>query len=147
MIDTTPIAVPPDLREGLDQLHVLYGRDQPLIQIVQGLNTRLANARQIYGPKRSLSEVVDGLLLNQLRQLYGLDQVEELLDGIIERKEQLNRLIELQSKTIRTIHEQEEIQALVQQFKPYVKHMTIDEHEEVQRLMRQFRRYVHDREA
>jgi hypothetical protein len=44
-----------------------------------------------------------------------IDKVEEILDGIVERTEQLNHLVEL----LRTIHEQEEIQALVRQFKSH----------------------------
>jgi hypothetical protein len=41
--------------------------------------------------------------LDRLRQLYGSNDIEGILDGIIERKERLNRLVEVQSKTIATI--------------------------------------------
>jgi hypothetical protein len=75
--------------------------------------------RILYGHGRSLPAVVSGLYvkLDRLRQLYGADQVEEILDGIIERKKRLNRLVELQSKTRVTINEHEEIHMILRQFR------------------------------
>lgn len=39
----------PDLKGRLDQLHGLYGRDQSLPDILDGLNNRLGYARELYG--------------------------------------------------------------------------------------------------
>jgi hypothetical protein len=117
----------------LIQLHGLYGTDQSLPEILDGLNTRLGLARQLYGPTRSIPEVVGGLFakLDRLRQLYGPNQIiEQILDAIIDRKVRLNRLIELQCKTATTIHEHEEIQTLLRQFGPHVRHLTAGEHED-----------------
>jgi hypothetical protein len=52
MSERTPILVGPDVLEQLDEL---YGRDQSLPDILDGLSSRLARARQLYGPGRSLS--------------------------------------------------------------------------------------------
>jgi hypothetical protein len=52
--------------------------------------------------------VANGLYdeLDALRLLYGSEFVEEVLDGIIDRKRRLNRLVELKSKVIVTVDEQ-----------------------------------------
>jgi hypothetical protein len=39
---------------------------------------------------------------SRLHQLYGSESIEEILAGIIDRKRRLNRLVELQSKTMVT---------------------------------------------
>jgi hypothetical protein len=61
----------------LDQLHNLYGRDQSLPDILDGLNKRLSQARTLYGPEQSLPAVVSGLYekLDELRNLYGSDRI------------------------------------------------------------------------
>jgi hypothetical protein len=122
MSERTPILVGPDVSARLEQLHGLYGRDQSLADILDGLSSRLARARQLYGPGRSLPEVVNGLYekLDELRQLYGSESIEEILDGIIDRKRRVNRLVELQSKMVLSAHELREFQVLKQQFKQYV---------------------------
>jgi hypothetical protein len=58
----------------LDTLHGLYGHDQSLKTILDGLNTRLARARELYGPGLPLPMVVSGLCdqLDELRRLYGI---------------------------------------------------------------------------
>jgi hypothetical protein len=96
---TTPIIVPPDLTASLDQLHNLYGRNQPLLPIIQGLST-LARPRQLYGPGRSLPFVVSGLYdkLDELCRLYGSELAEDVLDDVIAWRKRFNRLVELQSK-------------------------------------------------
>jgi hypothetical protein len=123
MTKRAPIIVEPDISARLDQLHGLYGRDQTIPDILDGLNTRLVRARQLYGGDRSIPAIVNGLYekLEQLRLLYGLDQtIEEILDGIISRKTRLNRLVELQSEVMVTIDEHEEIQLIQRQFARYV---------------------------
>jgi hypothetical protein len=59
--------------------------DQTFPDILDGLNTRLAHARQLYGPELSLPLVVNGLRekLDELRRLYGFEFVEGIRDGII----------------------------------------------------------------
>jgi hypothetical protein len=66
--------------------------------------------------------VANGLYdkLDALRLLYGSEFVEEVLDGIIDRKRRLNRLVELKSKVIVTVDEQDEIRFLERLFKRYV---------------------------
>jgi hypothetical protein len=122
MSERTSILVEPDVSARLEQLHGLYGRDHSLLDILDGLSSRLARARQLYGPGRSLPQVVNGLYekLDELRQLYGSESIEEILDGIIDRKRRLNRLVELQSKMVLNAHELREFQVLKQQFKQYV---------------------------
>ena len=41
MVQNTPTIVGPEVCARLDQLHALYGRDQPLAPILDGLNMRL----------------------------------------------------------------------------------------------------------
>jgi hypothetical protein len=53
--------------------------------------------------------------LEELRQLYGSASIEEILAGIIDRKRRLNRLVELQRKTMVTAQEHEEIEYLKRQ--------------------------------
>jgi hypothetical protein len=50
-----------DISDSLIRLHGLYGHDQELPDILDGLNTRLAAARQLYGPGRSIPMVVNGI--------------------------------------------------------------------------------------
>jgi hypothetical protein len=78
-------------------LHRIYGREQSLSDILDGLIMKLGEARILYGPGRSLPEAVSGLyyLLDEMRKLYGSDSAEEILSGIIERKRRSNRLVEL----------------------------------------------------
>jgi hypothetical protein len=120
MADETQIIAPPDVSATLDQLHGLYGRDQSLPAILEGLNKRLGHARILYGPGRS--EVVNGLYrkLDRIRQLYGSEHIEDVLDDIIERKEHLNRVVELQSKVMLSADELAEFHSIRQQFKLYV---------------------------
>jgi hypothetical protein len=82
MLQRTPITVGRHVRSRLDQLHGLYGRDQSLPDILDGLNKRLDQAQLLYGPKRSLA-IVSGLYdkLDELRRLYGSVRIEEILDG------------------------------------------------------------------
>ena len=47
-----------------------------------------------------LTRTEDSVRWSTLRQLYGSDQVEEILDDIIERKERLNRLIDPQRRNL-----------------------------------------------
>jgi hypothetical protein len=119
---------------------------KPIPDILDGLNARLVRARQLYGPNRPMAAIVGAIYakLDRLRQLYGSNDIEGILDGIIERKERLNRLVEVQSKTIATIAEQEEIQMILRQFRRHIHNLTIDEHEEIQMLMRQFKPCVYD---
>src|SRR5262249_50184467 len=74
-----PIIVGQQVRDMLGRLHDLYGRDQPLLSILDRLNARLSQARPLYGPKRSIPAVVSGLYekLDELRKLYGYDSIEE----------------------------------------------------------------------
>jgi hypothetical protein len=58
--------------------------------------------------------------LDELHQLYGSEPLEEILDGIIERKKRLNRLVELQSKVIMASDEELELQFLRRLFHLYV---------------------------
>jgi hypothetical protein len=67
--------------------------------------------------------VMSGLYdkLEELRQLYGPDlTIEEILDGIISRKQQLNRLVKLQSKVMVSAGEQTEIRLLQRNLRRYV---------------------------
>jgi hypothetical protein len=93
------ITVGRDLRATLSQLHRIYGHDQSLPQILDGLNARLGQARLLYGTERSPPAVVSGLYekLDELRQLYGSESIEEILDGIIGRRRRINRMVKLQS--------------------------------------------------
>jgi hypothetical protein len=97
----------------LDQLHGLYGRDQPLPDILDGLNKRLGEARQLYGPGRSLPQVVSGLYakLDKLRQLYGSDSIEEIVDDVIAWRLRFNRLVELQNKVMLSESDYDEMRA------------------------------------
>jgi hypothetical protein len=54
--------------------------------ILDGLNKRLDQARLRYGPGRSLPQVVSRLYekLDELRNLYGSDSIEEILDPTID---------------------------------------------------------------
>jgi hypothetical protein len=122
MSEGTHIIVGPEVSAGLDQLHALYGRDQSLPHILDGLNTRLARARELYGPGRSLPLVVNGLYekLDELRQLYGSESIEEILDGINRRRTRTNRMVELQSKVVLSVHELRELQVLKEHWKQYL---------------------------
>lgn len=93
MSQKTPIIVGPEIIARLEQLHGLYGSDQPMPEILDGLNTRLAYARQLYGPGRSLPQVVNGLYakLDKLRQLYGSESIEEVVDDVISGRIRFNR--------------------------------------------------------
>jgi hypothetical protein len=109
---------PADLRATLDKLHGLHGRDQPLNGIPDGLNARLVRAREI-GPERSLPAVVSGIYdkLDNVRRLYGRMygydmSIEEILDVIILQTARLSRLVELQSQTMVSGTELEEIEFL-----------------------------------
>jgi hypothetical protein len=106
----------------LDNLQRLYGTDQSLQEILDGLSARLHRARRMYGTDKSIAQVVDGIYarLDKLLEMYG--PVEEILDGIVDLKKQLNRLVELQSKVM----------------------VSAQEHEEIEHLKRLFRRYVYD---
>jgi hypothetical protein len=75
-------------------------------------NTRLDQARILYGPKRSLPAVVSGLYekLDELRKLSGYESIEEILDGTIDRQRRLNRMAELQGKVVLSIQELREFQ-------------------------------------
>jgi hypothetical protein len=124
---TSKIAVPADLRATLDRLHDLYGRDQSLPSILAGLNTRLRRAREMYGPERPLPAVVTGIYdkLDNLRRLYsriyGRDlSIEAILDIIILQTRRFARLVELQSHTMVSRDEQEEIEFLKRIFRRYV---------------------------
>ena len=107
MLQKTPIIVGREVRDSLDQLHGLYGRDQRLPEILNGLNARLSQARLLYGNGRSLPQVVGGLYekLDELHKLYGSDRIEEILDGIIDRRRWLTRMAELQGKVVLNIYE------------------------------------------
>ena len=61
---------------------------------------------------RSLPEAVSGIYyqLDELRQLYGVQSVEQILAGVIDRKKRLNRLVELQSKDAVPVEERHEIE-------------------------------------
>jgi hypothetical protein len=122
MLSTENIILPPDVRAGLDQLQGLYGRDQAMTDSLAGLNTRLGYARQLYGPGRSIPQIVNGIYrqLNQLRQLYGSDHIEDILTEIIAQKEQLNRMVELQSKVMLSVDELAEYQSIRREFQRYV---------------------------
>ena len=87
-----------------------------------GLNKRLSQARTLYGPEQSLPAVVSGLYekLDELRNLYGSDRIEEILDGIVDRRRRLNRMIELQSKVALSRHELNEFQVLKRQWQQYL---------------------------
>jgi hypothetical protein len=110
------------IRARLNQLHELYGRDQPLPDLLDGVRIRLERARSFYGGERSLLEVFGRVYaqLDELHQLYGSEPLEEILDGIIERKKRLNRLVELQSKVVVASDEELELQFLRRLFRLYV---------------------------
>jgi hypothetical protein len=95
-------------------LHRIYGREQSLSDILDGLIMKLGEARILYGPGRSLPEAVSGLyyLLDEMRKLYGSDSAEEILSGIIERKRRSNRLVELKSIGWVTTEQHHEIEYL-----------------------------------
>ena len=80
------------------------------------------HARIRYGSDQSLIAVVTGLYekLNLLRQLYGNDELGGILDGIIDRKLRLNRMVELQRKVAPSVAELAEFQMIRQQFTQYV---------------------------
>jgi hypothetical protein len=69
-----------------------------------------------------LLTVVSGLCdqLDELRQLYGAESIEEVLASIIDRRKRLNRLVELKSKVMVTGEEHHEIQYRERMFKRYV---------------------------
>jgi hypothetical protein len=98
----------------LDKLHELYGHEQSIPDILDGIITRVERARQLYGNERSLPDVVNGIYyqLGELLQLYGTDSIEEILAGYIDRKKRLNRLVELKSKGTLTFDEHHEIEYL-----------------------------------
>jgi hypothetical protein len=85
--------------------------------ILDGLNTRLGQARQLYGPGRSLPQVVSGLYakLDRLRQLYGSDSIEEIVDDVIAWRLRFNRLVELQNKVMLSESDYDEMRAIQQQ--------------------------------
>jgi hypothetical protein len=105
----------------------LYGKDQPLPGILDGLRSRVIIARPVYGPTRSIAQIVSGIYeqLDELRQPYGSESIEEILDGIIDRKKRLNRMIELQSKVALNVHELREFQVLKQQLKQYANDLSM----------------------
>jgi hypothetical protein len=78
------IKVGRDVLDRLDHLHGLFGGDQSLSDILDGLIMRLGEARILYGPGRSLPEAVSGIcyLLDEMRKLYCSDSIEEILAGI-----------------------------------------------------------------
>jgi len=115
----------------LDRLEILrgiYDRAQEIPDILDGLNTRLGRTQILYGPDRSLPLVVNKHYdkLDELRQLYGSEFIEQILDGrvrnvgSIDRKKRLSRLVELQSKELVTADEELEIQFLKRLFQRYV---------------------------
>ena len=58
--------------------------------------------------------------LDELRELYGVESIKEIVGGIINQR-RLNRPVELlQSKTIVTAEEHEENQMILRQFRRYV---------------------------
>jgi hypothetical protein len=118
MATKAPIVMGREIRDRLEQLHKLYGREQPLLDVLDGLIARLGHARQLYGPGRSLPGIVNGIYaqLDELRQLYDCESIEEILAGIIARKKRLNRLVELQSKAPVTDDENHEIEYLIKQY-------------------------------
>jgi hypothetical protein len=95
MSTKAPLVLGREIRDRLDQLHKLYGREQPLLDILDGLIGRLGHARQLYGPGRSLPTVINGIyaLLDELRHLYGSESIEYVLGKFIRRKKLLNRLV------------------------------------------------------
>jgi hypothetical protein len=119
MLQKTPIIVGREVRDSLDQLHGLYGRDQRLPEILNGLNKRLSQARLLYGNGRSLPQVVSGLYakLDKLRKLYGSDSIEEIVDDVIAWRLRFNRLVELQNKVIVSESDYDEMRAIQQQFR------------------------------
>jgi hypothetical protein len=72
--------------------------------------------------EQPLIAVVNGLYekLNLLHQLYGNDELGGIVDGIIDRKLQLNRMVELQRKVALSVAELAEFQMTRQQFTQYV---------------------------
>ena len=58
--------------------------------------------------------------LDELRKLYGSESIEEILDGIIDRRRRLNRMIELQRKVALSRHELDEFQVLKRQWQQYL---------------------------
>jgi hypothetical protein len=104
------------------RFHGLYGRDQSLSDILDGLIMRLGEARILYGPGRSLPEAVSGIcyLLDEMRKLYGSDSIEEILAGIIDRKRRLNRLVELKAVGMVTVEQHHEIEFLERVRRRYI---------------------------
>jgi hypothetical protein len=119
MLETSPMVVPPDLRDRLDELHGIFGRDQEMPDILRGLTTRLTRARQLYGPNRSLPAVVSGLYdkLDELRRLYGSESIEPVLDEVIAWRKRFNRLIELQNQIVLNTLDYEEMRAIQREFR------------------------------
>jgi hypothetical protein len=66
-----------------------------------------------------MPQVVNGLLekLDRLRQLYGSDSIEEIVDDVIAWRLRFNRLIELQNKVLVSEADYEEMRAIQQEFR------------------------------
>jgi CRP-like cAMP-binding protein len=115
-----------------------YGADEALAKVGQandGLIIVLAGTVDVtqhdqFGHRAPIVTHGPGAFLGELaqlsgrralvRQLYGSESIEEILDGIIDRKRRLNRLVELQRKMVLSAQELREFQVLKQQFKQYV---------------------------
>lgn len=58
--------------------------------------------------------------LDELRALYGFESIEEIVDGIIDRRRRINRMAELLGKVALISHELSEYKVLKQQFRQYM---------------------------
>jgi hypothetical protein len=73
-------------------------------------------------PRRPLPFVVNGLYdkLDELRRLHGSESIEEILNGIIDRRRRINRMAELQGKVALIFHELREYEVLKQEYRQYL---------------------------
>jgi hypothetical protein len=79
-----------------------------------------------------LPAAVSGLYdpLDELRQLYGAESIEEVLASGLLAKKRLNRLAELKSKVMMVDEERHEIQYPERMFKRYVVSLTREKAQE-----------------
>jgi hypothetical protein len=83
----------------LEKLQGPYGRGQELPDILEGLNIRLSRACELYGPDRT---------------------IKDILDDLIVRRTVLNHLIKLMSELVVTVEEAEEIRAIKRRWNEYL---------------------------
>jgi hypothetical protein len=94
------------------------GKKAPSFSGLTNTVLRIAGSDQ-YARFIAIPDLINGIYdqLEELRQLYGLDQTtEEILAGIIDRRKRRNRLVALKSKIMVTTEKYEEIPFLERLF-------------------------------